>query len=208
LASPAWAAGLGRNATLAQIQTRVASAISARLASLSRTIPAVNTNKWLTSTDKSALNATVEADQSALTGLGLKIQADTTVAQARADYESIFLNYRLYALALPQVRLAAAADDITGTVLPRLTDAQTRLAALLSGPDSGQNTTAVRSAIRRSGHGAGGIGLRVHGSPGPARRSGGIASHRRDHREECRSRGALTVCRESQSDGATLRGRG
>jgi hypothetical protein len=69
------------------------------------------------------------------------------VGQARSDYQLIFLPYRVYALALPQVRLAAAADDITGGVLPRLTDAQSRLTSLLSGPDSGKNTAAVQAAM-------------------------------------------------------------
>ncbi len=147
LATPAWGAGTTGSATLAGIKTRAASAISARLTSLGQTIPAVNTNRWLTSTDKSSLISILEADQSDLSALGPKIQADATVAQARADYESIFLNYRVYALALPQVRLAAAADAITGTVLPRLADAQTRLAALLAGPDASKNTPALQSAM-------------------------------------------------------------
>jgi hypothetical protein len=147
LAAPAWAAGSSGGATLNGIKARAATAITARLTSLSKAIPAVSSNKWLTATDKSTLLNTLNGDQSGLTALGPKIQADTTVAQARSDYQSIFLNYRVYALALPQVRLAAATDDITGGVLPRLTDAQTRLEGLLSGADSGKNTAAVQAAM-------------------------------------------------------------
>jgi hypothetical protein len=147
LAAPAWAAGSSGSATLDGIKARAATAISARLSSLSKAIPAVSSNKWLTATDKSTLLNTLNGDQSGLTALGPKIQADTTVAQARSDYQSIFLDYRVYALALPQVRLAAATDDITGGVLPRLTDAQTRLEGLLSGADSGKNTAAVQAAM-------------------------------------------------------------
>jgi hypothetical protein len=145
LAAPAWAAG--SNANLSGIKQRAAAAISARLTSLGTAIPGVNTNKWLTATDKSILLTTLTADQSGLTALEPKIQADTTVAQARTDYQSIFLDYRVYALALPQVRLAAAADDLTGGVLPRLTDAQSRLTSLLTGADSGKNTPAVQAAM-------------------------------------------------------------
>ncbi len=147
LAAPAWAAGSNGSASLSGIKQRAAAAISVRLSSLSKAIPAVSSNKWLTATDKSTLLNTLTADQSGLTALQPKIQADTTVAQARTDYQSIFLDYRVYALALPQVRLAAAADDITGGVLPRLTDAQTRLTSLLSGSDSGKNTPAVQAAM-------------------------------------------------------------
>ncbi|HUJ65823.1 MAG TPA: hypothetical protein VLX59_09815 [Acidimicrobiales bacterium] len=147
LAAPAWAAGSSSTATLDGIKARAATAISVRLASLSKATPAVESNKWLTAPDKATLLNTLNADQSALTALGPKIQADTTVAQARTDYQSIFLDYRVYALALPQVRLAAATDDITGGVLPRLTDAQTRLQSLLSGPDSAKNTAPVQTAM-------------------------------------------------------------
>jgi len=147
LAAPAWAAGSNGSATLSAIKERAAAAISVRLTSLSTAIPAVNNNKWLTSTDKSTLLNTLNSDQSGLTALGPKIQADTTVAQARTDYQSIFLDYRVYALALPQVRLAAAADDITGGVLPRLTDAQSRLTSLLSGVDASKDTAAVQAAM-------------------------------------------------------------
>jgi hypothetical protein len=147
LATPAWAAGSSGGATLAGIKAGAATAIAARLTSLSTAIPAVSNNKWLTATDKSTLLNTLNGDQSGLTALGPKIQADTTVAQARSDYQSIFLDYRVYALALPQVRLAAAADDITGGVVPRLTDAQSRLEALLSGADSSKDTAAVQAAM-------------------------------------------------------------
>jgi hypothetical protein len=147
LAAPAWAAGSNGSATLEGIKARAATAISARLTSLSTAIPAVNSNKWLTPADKSTLLNTLNGDQTGLTALGPKIQADTTVAQARTDYQSIFLDYRVYALALPQVRLAAATDDITGGVLRRLTDAQSRLEGLLSGSDSAKNTAAVQAAM-------------------------------------------------------------
>ncbi len=53
----------------------------------------------------------------------------------------------MYALALPQVRYAEAVDDITGGVLPKLTNAQTTLAGLLAGVDSAKNTAAVQASM-------------------------------------------------------------
>jgi hypothetical protein len=93
------------------------------------------------------LLATLNADLSGLTALRATIAADTTAAQARTDYQKIFTDYRVYWLVLPQVHYAAAADDITTAVLPRLTDAQTKLAALLAGPDAAKNTPAVQAAM-------------------------------------------------------------
>ena len=145
VAAPAFAAGGG--ATLASVQARAEAAISARVTSLNAAVARVTSNSWLTSADKSTALATLNGDLSGLTALGSKIQADTTLAQAIADNKTIFTGYRVYALALPQTRLATATDDITGGVLPRLTDAKNRLAALLAGKDSGKNTSQVQAAM-------------------------------------------------------------
>jgi hypothetical protein len=137
----------GAAARLAAIQARAAAAIAARVASLNRTIPAVTSNTVITATDKATLLATLHGDLAGLPPLGQKIAADTTVAQAQADYETIFTTYRVYALALPQVRYAAAADDITGGILPKLTSADASLAALLIGVDAGKDTPAVQAEM-------------------------------------------------------------
>jgi hypothetical protein len=131
--------------TLASIQAAAAAAIARRLASLSVAINEVNNNAVITPADKATLLATLNGDVTGLTALGVTIAADTTVKQAASDYSKIFTSYRVYALALPQVRFAAAADDMTGAVLPKLTDAQTKLAALLAGVDSGKNTPQVQA---------------------------------------------------------------
>jgi hypothetical protein len=131
--------------TLASIQAAAAAAIARRLASLSVAINEVNNNAVITPADKATLLATLNGDVTGLTALGVTIAADTTVKQAASDYSKIFASYRVYALALPQVRFAAPADDMTGAVLPKLTDAQTKLAALLAGVDSGKNTPQVQA---------------------------------------------------------------
>ena len=50
-------------------------------------------------------------------------------------------------LALPQIRLAAASDDLSTGVVPHLTDAQTRLQNLLNGKDQGKNSSSVQAAM-------------------------------------------------------------
>ena len=131
--------------TLAEIQAAAAAAISRRLSSLSVAINDVNNNSVITTADKTTLLATLNGDVTGLTALGVTIAGDTTAKQAASDYQTIFTSYRVYALALPQVRFAAATDDITVAVLPKLTDAQTKLAALLAGVDSGKNTPQVQA---------------------------------------------------------------
>jgi hypothetical protein len=134
-------------ATLAAIQVKAAAAISARLTALNQAIPAVNANSFITSADKATLESTLAADVSGLTALGARIAADTTARQAASDAATIYTSYRVYALALPQVRYAEAVDDLTGTVLPRLTNAQTTLAGLLAGADASKDTPAVQAAM-------------------------------------------------------------
>jgi hypothetical protein len=133
--------------SLTAIQQRAAAAIARRLASLSVAINDVNNSSAISSGDKTTLLATLNGDVTGLTALGTTIAADTTAQQALTDSKTIFTGFRVYALALPQVHFAAAADTITVTVLPKLTDAQTKLAALLAGVDSGKNTPAVQAAM-------------------------------------------------------------
>lgn len=137
----------GSGSTLAAIQARAATAVAARQTALSNAVSAVGSNRFLTSGDQSTLLNTLNNDLSAMEQLGPKIAGDTTVSAAQADYRSIFTDYRVFALALPQVRFAESADDLTGTVLPHLEDAQSKLQALLSGPDSSKNSSAVQGAM-------------------------------------------------------------
>ncbi|MDQ1464733.1 MAG: hypothetical protein QOC73_1674, partial [Actinomycetota bacterium] len=122
-------------------------AIAQRLTSLSKVIATVNGSSVISAADKATLLGTLNGDVAGLTALGTKIAADTTAQQAATDYKTIFTGYRVYALALPQAHFAMAADALTGTVVPKLTDAQTKLAALLAGADAGKNTPAVQAAM-------------------------------------------------------------
>jgi hypothetical protein len=136
-----------QTADLAAIKAKAAAAISVRESALGQAVTAVTNNPYLTTADRTAVLSTFTADQSGLSALAPVIQADTTVTQAASDYRSIFTAFRVFALRLPQARFAASADDLTGTVLPRLTNAQSTLQALLSGPDSGKDTPTVQAAM-------------------------------------------------------------
>jgi hypothetical protein len=134
-------------ARLATIQALAKLAIANRLTSLNATIPVVTANPVISAADRATLLTTLNGDLNALTPLAAKIATDTTAAQAQTDYETIFTGYRVYALALPQVRYAAAIDDLSAGVLPKLTSAQSTLAGLLGGVDAGKNTAAVQAAM-------------------------------------------------------------
>lgn len=143
----------GAKATaVAAIKAKAAAAISIRVGALQTAISDVTANKYLTDSDRSTVLGTLNSDLSGLNALAPIVQADTTVTKARSDYDSIFLDFRVFALALPQTRLAAAADDLTGTVVPHLTDAQSRLRALLSGKDTSKDNASVQAAMTDLGH--------------------------------------------------------
>jgi hypothetical protein len=144
---PLGATGSAGAARLATVQSLAKVAISNRLTALNETVPLVTANKIITDADRTTLLSTLNSDVSGLTTLGQTITADTVAEQARTDYQTIFTSYRVYALALPQVRYAAAVDDITSTVVPDLTNAQTTLAGLLAGADAAKNTAAVQASM-------------------------------------------------------------
>jgi hypothetical protein len=119
-------------ATLPGVKARAAAAIAVRQKDLSARLTMINSSPQLTAGDRQALGSLVTTDQSGLTALGAKIAADTDLATAQADYHRIFTDYRVFALAMPQVRLVRASDTVQTVVLPKLADARTTLQQALA----------------------------------------------------------------------------
>lgn len=133
--------------TLAEIQAAGAKATSTRITDLTKAIGTVTADTHLAGADKSTLLATLNTDEAAMKSLATKIAADTTTSQASADVTSIFTGYRVLALALPQARLVAAADRLSGTTVTHLTATQKKLAADLAGKDSSKSTPALQADL-------------------------------------------------------------
>jgi len=124
------------HSSLSAIQQAGAAATSKRIASLTTGIGKVNATTKLSAADKSTVLGTLNGDLSAMQGLQTKIAADTNAATAWTDYRSIFTQYRVYAVALPQSYIAAAADGLTDTAIPKLQSAASKIsAAFASHPD-------------------------------------------------------------------------
>jgi hypothetical protein len=133
--------------TLADIQKSASIKTTARIGSLNTAIAKVTAAADITSADRTTILATLNADVAGMNTVEAKIAADTDVATAAADYKTIFTTYRVYAVAIPQARFAAAADRMTGTSIPKLTDAETKLAAALAGPDKSKSTPALQAEL-------------------------------------------------------------
>ena len=133
--------------TLAQLQAAGAKATSDRETKLNAAIAKVTADKYLTSSDRSTILGTLNADLAGMKSSASAIAADTTATQAEADLKQVFTKYRVYAVALPQARLVSAADRLTGTTVPRLTSDQSKLSGLLSGKDKGKSTAALQAEL-------------------------------------------------------------
>ncbi len=133
--------------SLAAIQAKAKIKTTARIGSLNTAIARINAAKGVSSADLATILDTLNADLAGMNTVETKIAADTTVATAAADYKTIFTTYRVYAVAIPQSRLAASADRMTSTTIPRLTTVQTRLAAALAGRDASKSTPALQADL-------------------------------------------------------------
>lgn len=127
--SPSPTPSSGRTpASLSTVQAKGFAAIDARLASLSTALSRIAAATGANPADQATLTARLTSTRSGLTALRATIAADTTVADAVRDVRSIYTRYRVYAVALPQARIALAADRLNSTTLPRLQKLHDRLA--------------------------------------------------------------------------------
>ncbi|HSX08462.1 MAG TPA: hypothetical protein VLG11_06240 [Candidatus Saccharimonadales bacterium] len=101
----------------------------------------------LTASDKAALTTEVANATAGLTQLKTKLDADTTIAAARADAQSIFDEYRVYALVAPKIALIRTADD-QQSVDAKLTTLAGKLQTRLdSAKSAGKDVAALQAKL-------------------------------------------------------------
>ena len=133
--------------TLAQVQAAVATGASKRTTALDKAVADVSKNTYLTSSDKAKLLSILNGDLSSVKSDAAKVAADTTVASAKADAKSMISGLRVFSVAIPQARIVAGADRLTGTTLPKAEKVATRVTAALSGKDSAKSTPAIQADL-------------------------------------------------------------
>ena len=92
--------------------------------------------------EKVKLEASLTAQINALTALKARIDADTSTSTLKEDIQSITKGYRVYALVLPQARIAASADRIK-TVVGQMQTLGTKLQARIDASTSTDKTAFV-----------------------------------------------------------------
>jgi hypothetical protein len=133
--------------TLAQVQAAVATGASKRTTALGKAIADVTKNTYLTSSDKSKLLSIVNGDLSSVKSDAAKVAADSTLTSAKADAKSMISGLRVFSVAIPQARIVAGADRLTGTTLPKSEKVVARVTAALSGKDSAKSTPAIQADL-------------------------------------------------------------
>jgi hypothetical protein len=101
----------------------------------------------VTDTFKTGISASITNEVNTLATLKAKIDADTDLATLKTDIQSITASYRVFALVLPQGRIAAAADREV-TLVSMMSTLGTKLQArIATAQQGGATTTAMTSAL-------------------------------------------------------------
>ncbi|SRR5258708_2760585 len=121
------------------VKTKADAEIERRIASINELIVKIQGLKRLTDSDKTNLVNMGQAMVSNLNSLKTKIDSDTDILTLRADQKSIFDQYRIYMLFMPQLRIYVAADHIDDTA-DLMTQVSIKLQTRINGNTSLQNT--------------------------------------------------------------------
>ena len=133
-------------ASLSTIITKSDTAIEARIDAMNKLSTRVAGLKNVSAGEKTSIANEVASETASLNTLKAKIDADTDAATARADAKTITGDYRIYALVIPQGRIASAADRVStidGMMTALQAKLQTRIAADAT---AGKNVAALQTA--------------------------------------------------------------
>jgi hypothetical protein len=100
-----------QTAAVQAIIARGDSEIARRLTTLNGLSSDISSSTKLSAADKASLTTELNNEISGLTSLKTTLDASTTVATARTSAQSIFSDYRVYALVVPKIHLIKAADN-------------------------------------------------------------------------------------------------
>jgi hypothetical protein len=116
---------------------RVTAIITAGNREINRRLKTLNTAKTkissatrVSDTDKAMLTSEVADEIAGLTELRTKLDAETTIAGAKADAQSMVTDYRVYALIVPKLQLVRVANDqqvVEGKLTALAATLQTRI---------------------------------------------------------------------------------
>ena len=95
---------------IVNFKNRADKAIADRITSLNQRITKINALKNLTASQKSGFVSQFQSRIDALNALKTKIDSESDSATLKADYESIFSDYRIFAIFEPEMNIMVQAD--------------------------------------------------------------------------------------------------
>ena len=135
-------------------RTQAETAISVRITALNAANTLVQQTGWFAGTDQATLENIINGDihgngaVPGLTALATTISNESDPVKFHAEVQSIFNDYRVYALALPQVRLVRAGDRLTTDTVPTLKNLDTDLnQAIAQEKAEGKDVQAAQAAV-------------------------------------------------------------
>jgi hypothetical protein len=121
--------------------------IERRLTTLTTLTSKIDASTHLSVSDKTTLTDEVGTTISGLTTLKTTLDADTTITSAHTNAESIYTEYRVYALVAPKVSIVKVADD-QQVVQSKLTTLAGKLQTRIEAePQSNSNVATLNSKI-------------------------------------------------------------
>lgn len=134
-------------ATETKAKSRGDAEIDRRIAALNDLATRAQAMQKVTDAFKQNISTALQAQITGLTALKAKIDADTDSATLKTDIQSVTSSYRIFALVLPQVRIAAAADREVTLVSMISTIGAKLQARIQDAQKSGANVTALTVAL-------------------------------------------------------------
>ncbi len=150
--TPAGGASVGASATvMARAKTKANQEIDRRIKALTELSARINAMNKVTAELKQNINTNIQNQANLLNTLKVKIEADTDAATLKTDVQSITQSYRVFALLMPQARIAAAADR-EATVIGMLADLGSKLQVRLqAAQQGGADVTVLVQALTAMG---------------------------------------------------------
>lgn len=136
---------------MARAKEKAGREIDRRVKALTELSARVSGMTKVTAELKQSISANVQNQVTSLSTLKTKIEANTDGATLRIDIQSITQSYRIYALVMPQTRIAAAADR-EATLINMLVGLGTKLQARLEALQAaGTDVTALGQMLTEMG---------------------------------------------------------
>lgn len=121
--------------------------ITNRINSLNDSISKIEAIKNISTTNKATIASTTQNEIDSMNALKTKIESDTSTTTLKDDLKSITVDYRVYALIEPQIRILSAADRIN-QIISLMNTMETKLQARISTlQSSGVDTSSLVSIM-------------------------------------------------------------